>query len=418
MPGFDAVQFRSDVGRGVPTAPVSIVVPTYNRAEFLPAALTSLLQQTVRPDLIVVVDDGSTDGTAEAAARFGNSVDYVRKQNGGKSSAINHVLAGLRSDFIWIFDDDDLAAPFALQSLLSGFATAPDAGFSYSSYRLFQERRDGTIQFTDRDFPHVQPDGLFVALLGRSFVHQPGLLVRRCCYDVVGPFDESLIRSQDYDMMLRLARQFRGVEVPGPVFFQRQHDGPRGTGRAPIPPSRINAAWKAYDQRILRRLRPVCGLAEYLPDPAAVAPLTPQQEFSALLERCTVFGRKGLWADAADDIAAAIRIANDQHFTRLTLAQMRTLHRMFDVFSMGAEEFPQAHAFQQALSQIRHPVIARKLRQAMSWGLPHRIRLAAADGRYAELLLLTQIFVSLASPRSFASSFARKLLAKLRPGRI
>ncbi|WP_210236122.1 hypothetical protein, partial [Mesorhizobium sp. M8A.F.Ca.ET.198.01.1.1] len=83
-------------------------------------------------------------------------------------------------------------------------------------------------------FGHVSQDNFFPSHLEYCHVHQPGLLVRRACYDQVGGFNETLVRSQDYEMMLRLARRFKGVRVDGLMFFQRQHNMVRGSTKVVI----------------------------------------------------------------------------------------------------------------------------------------------------------------------------------------
>jgi glycosyltransferase involved in cell wall biosynthesis len=394
-------------------APVTVIVPTFNRAVFLKEAIASLLDQTVSPERILIVDDGSTDQTAAAVATFGSRVDYLRKQNGGKSSALNLALGQVDSELIWIFDDDDIADPAALEQLSDGLRHAPECGFSYGSYKLFTATTDGARTFIDREFPSVPPEQLFIALMGRCFIHQPGLLVRRQCYEAVGPFDETMLRSQDFDMMLRLARNFSGVEVPGPVFFQRQHQGLRGTATFAVRAADVDSAWKRFDQRILTRQRETCALEEFLPYRPSVLPLIAQDRLSALLERCTLMGRRGLWDLAAEDLEAAVSLANKEAIEHLTTIQSGILHRLFDVFSDGAVDFQRADRFRQALSRIASPSLARDIRLGMSWGLPYRIRLAVTGRQFSRTALLSKIYLRIAPLDVMAAGVARKLLIKV-----
>ena len=100
---------------------VTVIVPTFNREKFLPECIDSLLRQTVMPDQILIVDDGSTDGTGTVASSFPAPVEYYRKENGGKSTALNFALKHCTGDFVWIFDDDDIAHPTALERFLAAF---------------------------------------------------------------------------------------------------------------------------------------------------------------------------------------------------------------------------------------------------------------------------------------------------------
>src|SRR6185312_11802006 len=95
--------------------------------------------QTVVPDQVLIVDDGSTDKTAEVAASFGAPVQYYRKENGGKSTALNFALQHCTGDFVWIFDDDDVAHPTALERFLAALEREPAADFAYGEYARFQD---------------------------------------------------------------------------------------------------------------------------------------------------------------------------------------------------------------------------------------------------------------------------------------
>ncbi len=389
------------------------IIPTFNRAAFLPEAIESLLAQSVPLERILVVDDGSTDATALTVARYGSRIDYVHKPNGGKSSALNLALRQVQTEFVWIFDDDDVAAPRALEIMSNALIEAPASGFSYGPYKKFRTAADGSRIVIDHDFPSVPPEGLFVALMGRCFFHQQGLLVRRHCYDALGPFDETLIRSQDYEMMLRLARRYRGVEVPGPLFFQREHVGDRGTQNHVIRTAELNATWMRFDQRFMQRLRDVCALEEFLPYRPVRLPLTGQERLSALLERCTILGRRSLWALAAEDLEAAVSISNIQQIEHLTPMQSQILHRMFDVYSYGDLRFHEAGAFRRALARIRCSTLAHDMRLAMSWGLPYRIRSAATACNLADTARLMKVYRQVASPRVLAVDIARKLKVRV-----
>ena len=85
------------------TANVSIIVPTFNRAHYLAECLDSLLAQSIPAHEIIVIDDGSEDGTAALLVGYGERIRYVRKENGGKPSAVNLGLAIASGDLIWIF---------------------------------------------------------------------------------------------------------------------------------------------------------------------------------------------------------------------------------------------------------------------------------------------------------------------------
>lgn len=109
---------------------VSLVIASYNCAEFLPRALASCLRQTLPPREIIVVDDGSTDSTGAFCAGFGDPVSYIRVENGGVARARNIGAARARGDFLVFLDADDALLPHALEALRTGL-TDPKAGVSY-----------------------------------------------------------------------------------------------------------------------------------------------------------------------------------------------------------------------------------------------------------------------------------------------
>src|SRR5687768_15720087 len=108
------------------------IVPTYNRAQYIGEAIESLLAQTRRPDQIIVVDDGSTDGTLSVLDRYAGRIEIVSKANGGKATAINMAIPRATGGCIWVFDDDDVALPDALERHLHALEQDGQAGFTYS----------------------------------------------------------------------------------------------------------------------------------------------------------------------------------------------------------------------------------------------------------------------------------------------
>ncbi len=226
--------------RSTPASPVragrdvTAIVPTFNRADFLRESLASIIGQSKPPRQIIVVDDGSSDHTAAVAASFGDRIEYLHKRNGGKASALNLALEHAVGAAIWIFDDDDLADPDALRRLATALEASPEVGFAFAHYDNFRIDPDGSRHDYPAAPPRFEADDLFCALLERCFIFQPALLVRRECYDAVGPFDTGLTRAQDYDMLLRLALRYRGTHVPEVAFHQRAHEGPRGSASEPI----------------------------------------------------------------------------------------------------------------------------------------------------------------------------------------
>ncbi len=280
---------------------VSVLVATCNRAALLVEALESLLAQRRPPDQVLVVDDGSTDATAEVLAGYRDRVETLHTANGGKSRALNLGLPRVRGDYLWIFDDDDLALPDALERHLALFAARPGLDLSYAG--MYDQSAGATVEV---DVPDLAPAEVFCQLFTGNFLQQQGMLVRTDCYRQVGPFAEHLLRSQDYEMALRLTRRFRAGRLPGPpTFIYRRHGGRRGLGSAQFEPGECELTWLAFDRLIVRQLVAEVELCEYLPGHRAGVELTALQRRQAHLWRFCVAVRRGLWDLGLADLAAA-----------------------------------------------------------------------------------------------------------------
>ena len=127
-------------------ATITAIVPTYNRARYLATAIDSVLDQTLRPAEVLVVDDGSVDETREILKTYGARIQAIHKTNGGKASALNLALKNARGEFIWIFDDDDVALPDALEKMFNALAEHPESAFAYGSHDHLVESDSGQFR--------------------------------------------------------------------------------------------------------------------------------------------------------------------------------------------------------------------------------------------------------------------------------
>lgn len=203
---------------------ISVVIPTYNRAAFLPAAVASALAQTTAippgaamdhqpvdsPTLaandieVIVVDDGSTDDTAACLAGWANDprVRYVWQANQGRSAARNHGGRLARGQFLGFLDSDDLYAPHALAAHLATFVRRPNLGLAIGGYALIN---DQGIHLGAR-LPWQTGADLRPAAWLFDCVAMPGsVLLRRDWWDAVGEFDPACEIAEDWDFFLRLA---------------------------------------------------------------------------------------------------------------------------------------------------------------------------------------------------------------------
>lgn len=394
---------------------VTAIIATYNRAAYLRESLFSVLGQTLPPHQVIVMDDGSHDATPDVVGAFGSRVLYLRKPNGGKASALNIALRHTTGGLVWIFDDDDIADPRLLELLVAALRDHPQCGFAYGDAGRFT---DGSERQWITLPPAVHPDHLFIdVLLGgytgseRRFVFQPASLVRKRCYDEVGPFDEALIRSQDFEMLTRLAHRYQAVKVEKVVFHARIHKGIRGSQGAPVTADDVVSAWLRNDGAILTRIYQTCPLCDFFPDERS-ADLTPEQQFTAFVQRAGIMARKGLWEQAALDLERAAAIARTTGKRSLDPRQEEILRSFFDLFSFAPHTFRGAARFRRALNNIEPKALQRGIRAALLWPVPLTVGAALVNRQYRNFCSFVRAYFLLARPfPALRTLFSRAFLA-------
>lgn len=200
---------------------ITIILPTYDRAETLPVALRSILEQQVAADLdVLVVDDGSTDATpellAEMAARH-PQIRVLRQPNAGVTAARNAGLAHLdpQADFVTFLDSDDVMPAGRLASDLAAFAADPALELTY-----------GRMQLTDALDPVtlMPPAGARTALV--RAIHLSCGLFRRALIDRIGGFDPEFRQAEDTDYLLRVFESgTRFAQTETLCLYYRRHSG-------------------------------------------------------------------------------------------------------------------------------------------------------------------------------------------------
>ena len=201
-----------------PLPTVSVVIPCFNQARYLRDAVRSALEQSHPPVECVVVDDGSTDETAEVAELLHARV--IRQPNRGVSAARNAGLAACRGELIVFLDADDVLLPTALENEAVALAARPDAVAVVTRCEAMDEA--GTP--TPVVHHPVDPQNLYRDWLSWNFVWTPGAaMFRRAELTELGGFSPDLGPAADYALYLRLARDGRIAFVEGTAVRYRQH---------------------------------------------------------------------------------------------------------------------------------------------------------------------------------------------------
>jgi glycosyltransferase involved in cell wall biosynthesis len=210
---------------------VSAVITTYNYERYVAAAIESVLGQTVPPDEVVVVDDGSTDGTAAVVAGYtGRGVRYIRQANAGAGAARNRGIRETRGELIAFLDADDCWLPDKLERQLAHLRCYPAVGLvTGDEWQVFGADRPPVREY--RRPAHAAR--LYPRILIENLVGNPSLvLVRRACFAQVGEFDETLPLGQDWEMWIRIARAYPIGVIDVPLIEFLQHDGSLTAGKA------------------------------------------------------------------------------------------------------------------------------------------------------------------------------------------
>lgn len=196
---------------------VSVVIPTYNSGPLVFEAVDSALAQTRPAHEIIVIDDGSTDDTAERIARFGDRVRYLRQANGGVSSARNRGIAEATGELIGFLDADDVWHPRKLEIQVSAMAANPQLGLLGAATFEWPAVAHPIIE------GELKPVEIrFEELLAKNRFVTSTVLVRSTAIRDAGEFDRTLQGPEDYDMWLRIARHSNVAVLATPLTGYRE----------------------------------------------------------------------------------------------------------------------------------------------------------------------------------------------------
>lgn len=288
---------------------VSVILPTYNRAHYLAVAIDSLLAQQRLPEEIIVVDDHSADHTAQILARYQGRIRVLtNEENKGKPATLNRAIPLAKGSHLWIFDDDDVALPDALQAHVDYLQSNPDIDFSYSDKYVYR----GADDIWNRSAWHIDrmrvfpPEEFLIRTMESMHTLMQGMLIPARCYRAVGLFDPAIQRCEDHEMLLRLGQHFRAGNVGRPTFVYRDHDGARGSASDSHAGNERFAVLFRYRQEVFRRARAQLPLRCYLPDYCPEDP-TGLALARALMQRGCIMFRQGLLDEGSADFREAIR---------------------------------------------------------------------------------------------------------------
>ncbi len=212
---------------------VSIIIPSYNAEKYVREAVDSALAQTHKGTEVVVVDDGSTDNTREVLRPYTEAgrIKYVHQANKGLAGARNAGIESSSGDYVAFLDADDIFLPDKVEEQVGALEANKDYGVCYSDLLHFDN--SGKLYHHRYKYPSGE---IFEPLLHKQFINPLTVMARREIFEKYGYFDESLRRSEDWDMWLRLAHagvKFYFLDKPLAKYRIQNNDNLSATGSEP-----------------------------------------------------------------------------------------------------------------------------------------------------------------------------------------
>ena len=203
---------------GVELPVVSVVIPAYNHAEYLDAAIQSVLKQDYRRVELIVIDDGSTDSSREVLKRYAGKFHIESQVNVGQAQTLNKGWQMARGEILGYLSADDFLLDGAISAAVDLLRARPEVVLSYCDFNLVDEASRTIRKISSPEFDFYNMAVKFECAPG------PGSFFRRAAYLSAGGWDPTLRQIPDYEFWLRLARQGPFKRIPRVLAAWRKHE--------------------------------------------------------------------------------------------------------------------------------------------------------------------------------------------------
>lgn len=204
---------------------ISIIMPVYNNERFITEAIESVLKQTYSNWELIIVDDGSTDGTRDVIMKYvSHKVHYIYQANQGPSVARNKGLDLAKGEYIAFLDSDDLYAADKLKEQLQFLESHPEIDIVYNDINVVDESLNHLYYLKSEGVYPNQHDFLAMLLFRQIVPLPPSIMARAECFRSGIRFNAEYVHGEDYDLTLKLARKYCYGYLPKPLYIYRRHE--------------------------------------------------------------------------------------------------------------------------------------------------------------------------------------------------
>ena len=229
---------------------ISVIIPTFNRAGTLKRAIESVLRQTLQPYEVIIIDDGSNDGTKELVSYSYPSIKYIYQVNKGVSSARNVGIKYANGDWIALLDSDDEWLPSKLDSQVKAIRANPAIEFFHTNEIWI---RNG-VQVNQMKKHKKHGGFIFEKCLDMCRISPSSVLIKKDIFDNIGMFNESLKVCEDYELWLKITSKFPVFFLDRPLIIKYGgHNGQLSNVSDGIEFHRIQSLKKILKSRILNK---------------------------------------------------------------------------------------------------------------------------------------------------------------------
>jgi glycosyltransferase involved in cell wall biosynthesis len=205
------------------TPKISVIMPVYNGRKFLKEAIFSVLNQTEKDFELIIVDDGSTDSSANIAKSFADDrIKFFEKEHSGLIDTLNFGIKKARGEFIARMDADDISEPNRFAEELKFFKEHPNYALVGSFATAINESGEATREM---DYPPADWNAVKkYSLLHNPFIH-PSVMVKKSILDKAGAYRKPFRNIEDYELWTRIMYRYPSGNIPKPLLRYRMHEG-------------------------------------------------------------------------------------------------------------------------------------------------------------------------------------------------